>query len=826
MKSLRRNRRKLHKDDRGSAMAMVIVIITFIAILAAILMFISYVGYQMRLLDRSGKDNFYTAETVLDEINVGLQVEVSDAIAEAYEDVMSNYALYDSAQARSNQFYDLYVAKLREALKKNPSGSDEPDGRYSVERLRNYLSPEVKGDGEDGSGGDGSRDRFGTFGAIVESNLSPESYMLVTVKGEGVLLKDLKVTYVDERGYVSIISTDIRIVLPNISFTQASDLPNINEYCLIADETLAMGNGVAGGGVTVKGNAYAGRMTIGRHMDSDIPTMLTGSKVTFENVNGTTADTRSLVIAREDIHVNESTFQTKGVQLWGSNLVLDSSDTKLDGSTNLKKDLVLEGTGSKATLVGEYNGFGMAGTSAASGTSNPSTSTPEEGENAKDTMPALNSAILVNGRDSTLDLSGLETMSIAGHAYVKTAVKSNVTADVTNDVIGETTALDTENRKNVMMGESVAVKSNQLIYLAPAEAVGCMISKTGAVEESVYGCNPLTLEQYEEIVGNPDKYVLLDGSRQIAALGYKSLNSYISQETLVNQTAAYVPEIIFRQTNAGPLVYCYLKFTDEEKANQYFRDYYDVNEEKVNQYMQLYAKEIKMPDPYSMLYLNLAGNMLVADGTPGEAAWVLPATDSYADRKQSQNMSVSKSIVHSALSAKIVTNVSQLSVSEMEHTAFENIIDDSKVHELLDAYSPGTSTVKISSNEDNPTAANAKAAIITAGDYVIDAATPSDVHMIISLGSVEVRKNFEGLIIAGNNVAVVSGGGNQELTPLSMEDFSEIMNASIHIGDEEYRVLDVFRDGAGYSVDENGFGIQSEKVMLADLIIYERWSKR
>lgn len=804
MKSLGRNTRKLHKDDRGSAMAMVIVIITFIAILAAILMFISYVGYQMRLLDRSGKDNFYTAETVLDEINVGLQGEVSDAVAEAYEDVMSNYALYDTAQARSNQFYDLYVAKLREALRKNPIAGDEvPLGSYSIEKLRNYLSDDVIGDGVDGS-----RDQFGTYGAIVESNVNPESYMLVTVTGEGVLLKDLKVTYVDERGYVSIISTDIRIVLPNISFTQASDLPNINEYCLIADETLAMGNGVAGGGVTVKGNAYAGRMTIGRHMDSDIPTMLTGSKVTFENVNGTTADTRSVVIAREDINVNESTFQTKGVQLWGSNLVLDSSDTKLDGSTNLKKDLVLEGTGSEAVLAGEYNGFGMAGTM--------QSAAPEEGENAKDEMPALNSAILVNGRDSSLDLSSLETMSIAGHAYVKTAVKSNVT--------GETTALDTENKKNVMMGESVAVKSNQLIYLAPAEAVGCMISKTGAVEESVYGCNPLTLEQYEEIMGNPDKYLLLDGDRQIAALGYKSLNSYISQETLAGGTAAYVPEIIFRQTNAGPLVYCYLKFTDEEKANQYFRDYYDVNEEKVNQYMQLYAREIKMPDPYSMLYLNLAGNMLVADGTPGEAAWVLPATDSYANRKQSQNMSVSKSIVHSALSAKIVMNVSQLTVSELEHTAFENIIDDSKMQELFNDYH--ANTVKISSNEENPMAANAKAAIITANDYVIDAATPSDVHMIISLGSVEVRKNFEGLIIAGNNVSVVSGGGNQELTPLSMEDFSEIMNASIHIGDKEYRVLDVFRDGEGYSVDENGFSTQSEKVMLADLIIYERWSKR
>ena len=59
-----------------------------------------------------------------------------------------------------------------------------------------------------------------------------------------------------------------------------------------------------------------------------------------------------------------------------------------------------------------------------------------------------------------------------------------------------------------------------------------------------------------------------------------------------------------------------------------------------------------------------------------------------------------------------------------------------------------------------------------------------------------------------------------------LEDFTEIMNASRHIGDKEYRVFDVFRDGAGYAIDQSGIGTQSEKVMLADLIIYERWSKR
>ena len=81
-------RKKRGLGDRGSAMVMVIVIIAFVAILASVLMFLSFSGYQMRAADRRTKDNFYTAETVLDEINVGLQGEISDALAKDRKSVV------------------------------------------------------------------------------------------------------------------------------------------------------------------------------------------------------------------------------------------------------------------------------------------------------------------------------------------------------------------------------------------------------------------------------------------------------------------------------------------------------------------------------------------------------------------------------------------------------------------------------------------------------------------------------------------------------------------------------------------------------------------
>ena len=146
-------------------MVMVIVIIAFIAILVSVLMFVSFSGYQMRAVDRRGKDNFYTAETVLDEINVGLQGEISGALSKAYNEVMNNFALYRSANARNKAFHEIYYKDLQERLRK----SSAEENNYSVEKLQSYLSAGSLGDG------DGTRASFlsgtATYGAIVESNL-------------------------------------------------------------------------------------------------------------------------------------------------------------------------------------------------------------------------------------------------------------------------------------------------------------------------------------------------------------------------------------------------------------------------------------------------------------------------------------------------------------------------------------------------------------------------------------------------------------------------------------------------------------------------------
>lgn len=826
-------RRQLHKDDRGAALAMVIVIIAFIAILAAVLMFVAYAGFRMRIVDKQGKDNFYTAETVLDEINVGLQGEISAALAAAYEDIMINYSLETSSSARNQRFRDKYFEKLQESLQTDST-------HYNIAKLRGYLSNESRGDVAHGA--DGSRQSFvdgASYGAIVESDIGvddadPVSFMM-EANNTRLLLKDLRVSYVNENGYVSIISTDIRIDLPSFNFSQAAALPALDSCVLLADDTLFIGNKTAGGNITVKGDTYAGQLIVGKP-DGMIPSALNGGNpvtdgtvepsvsdllataINFENLAGDDAVGMSLIVSRNGIDVGEgSSFNTKGTDIWAQNFTLNSADAQLDGSVNLKDDLTLAGKNSTAVLKGEYTGFGYLVASSDTGGDDENDSSGDSEEDTNPfSSPDASSAIVINGRGSTLDLSGLQRMTISGRAYVATAYnsKTDPNPDGTSDQVKG-------NKANVMMGESVAVKSNQLIYLVPSEALGCRIEKDGSISDSEYNCNPLTLEQYEDIITHPEKYVLINGGKELASLGYRRLSDYINQEQVAGGESAYVPEIIFSQTNAGTLVYCYLRFPDESAANRYFRDYYGVNAESVDRYTRLYADDIKMAD--ELLYLNMAGNMLAYEG---EDTWsVVGAEESSGNIKQAKRISANKNEEFNSLRVKLVRTANLLTDAELGRTAFPNIIDELEVLNVLDA--KGASEVQIN------TQSNTEAMVLTKRDeYIVDNSTPDAVKVIVSLGNVTVKRSFTGLIIAKGNITVAAES-QITLEPLDVNTFSNILFTAVgelskESGHEhDYYLMNVFADGLSYAYSGNvAFDEGTSRVSMVDLISYERWTKK
>ncbi len=881
-------RKQLHKDDRGSALAMIIVIIAFIAILASVLMFASYAGYKMRLVDKQGTNNFYTAETVLDEINVGLQREVSEALSVAYEEVMTNYSAEGSASERNQALRKVYFAELKNRLQMgaDPAMNDPTvdPGKYSVNKLRSYLTDASRGDAPEDE--KGSRKAFeeerATYGAIVESDIGADDDDSVSyemdINNTRLLLKDLRVSYINQSGYVSMISTDVRIDLPPFTFAQAAAMPALETCSLIADDTLFLCNTTAGGDIHFKGDVYAGQIYIGdpsetwpavrnNEKDGTVASAVSSDRispactpalatsVSFENLDGTETVNPALIISRNNIELGAGSLlcsQSNGgakdsVELWGRNLNLYSATADLSGSVNLKDDLTLAGKGSVATLAGEYNGFGYLNTAGVkdvgegeeeSGYEGEKTkkedgSTPDDAEDGSDVYatPDASSAIVINGRDSVLDLSALERLTICGRAYVATAYDKKNDADASEEV--------QKNKSNIMMGESLAVKSNQLIYLVPPEAIGCEIERDGTVGDSVFNCNPLTLEQYEEIISNDggegeeNLYILLDGTKEIPELGNKKLNEYMVQEDVAGGGSAYVPEIIFQQTNAGTLVYLYMRFPDEDTANRYFRDYYGLNKESVDRYTKLYADDIKMAKD-SLLYLNVAGNMLTYEGEEGYK--IVSSDDSTANLSQAINASSLKDNTFASLCSKLVRVSGPLTLTEKNRTAFENIVDELQVQNVIDAKKSdpaanlGNDAVRIDTLDGT-------ASMVLAGspDRVYEVAlAPDNARVIISRGDVLVNKDFAGLIIAKGSITVAAGA-DLTIEPVDINDFSNLLMTKVDelgqtnaVGEEvPYYLTNIFADGASYAYSGNAaYDAASSQVSLVDLITYERWIKK
>ena len=782
------NLKKLHRDNRGSGLIMVLIMVAFLGILTGILMFTTYVGYQMRLVDKQGKDNFYTAETVLDEINIGLQTEVSNALADAYKDVMVNYSLYGTPEERTRKLQEKYFTKLQLALQQDSTNTT----RYNIDKLRGYVSSELYGDGTDANG---SRDKFGTYGAIIESNLGSDIYSM-SLTTNGIILKDLKVTYVNQRGYVSIISTDIRIALPNVNFAQSSVVPDLNKYCLIADKGLIAGNTLTGGSIEITGDVYADSMRIGgasvTDLDGNSYAFVGGTDITFKAPAadpGLTETPSALVVSKNAVELENMTLTTSTVDFWSQNVVLESATVNLSGNTYVQNDLRLEGTGSDVTLSGTYTGFGTS----------------------LDTADG-SSAIVINGRDSSLDFSALESLNVSGHTFIATSSQDLVTGVHDTD----------DSQTDILMGESVAVKSNQLIYLVPPEALGCEILADGTIGSSVYRSNPMKISQYQELKNNPDKYVMVDANRQIDALGGHSLSEYMDQQALSGGTSAYRPIVVVKQTNAGSIVYCYMQFRDQEAANLYFRHYYGVNAENVEKYTKIYADVIKMPaSSTDLVYLHLAGNMLTYEGEDFE---VIEATDSVRETKQAEQLAIVRSDMFRALTSKMVTNIAQLTIEEQNQTVFENIIDDNALSVMV-------GMLRASATDDTITVwteDGSKASVLSTNDFTIDATTHADIHLVVCLGDVRVKRDFQGTIIAGGEVIICSDSEPQvELSSLSVEDFTQLLQAKEEKDGTDYFVYDVFRDGKSFAdttTTSRDFGTQ--EVDMAELIIYERWSKQ
>lgn len=349
------------QDNRGSTMMIVIVIIAFVSILVATLFTMSVINIQMKSVDRKAKRNFYSAESALEEITLGLQKELSVSSTSAYALVMQQYANKTLEVERRTIFNDKLLDDLKTRLKNGEAGEV-----YSKALLEGYLST----------------------GVAVHTELdSTKAWQLLT-EADSLVLKGLEITYTDAEGYQSVIETDIRLSVPNLNLVQPADMPEVFDYSIIANQQLIAD---AGGNVTIEAGIYAGE---------DGLTLTNGAVWEFKQANR--------VIVKGEILVPKtaSLTTTNDMDLWAKELNVTGGTMASRGRTYVANDLVLSNQGSNVTLEGEYYGYGNGGVLTDAGVM-----LPTGGDS---------SAILINGIDSTLDMSNIRRLLLSGSAQIAT----------------------------------------------------------------------------------------------------------------------------------------------------------------------------------------------------------------------------------------------------------------------------------------------------------------------------------------------------------------------------------------------------------------------
>lgn len=755
------NRRKLEIQNKGAGLVSVIVAIAFVAILGSIIISATMSNYRMKQTNLSTKESFYYAEKALDEVRIGLQNLVSEAIRSSYLEVMENYSAYD-VETKKDLMESVFYETIWSNLAVNPVTHDA----YDLTKLSSYLI-ETSWQGGDLATG------YGTI-------LSSQNNEMITYENEGIVLKNLEVYYRDEMGYVSKIQTDIKLVIPDLQFANNTTLTDISEYSLIADQRLV----TAGRGLhQVTGNLYAGELSMpGLEAYAN-----TSDRLQLDFLNS------GNLIVKRDLFVSNGTFRTNNHNVWANDLVTESSSMTLQGNSYIKNDLTLQGNQSVVTITGTYYGYG-----------NHLTNADES------------SAILIQGQDSTLNLSAVNMFTLAGHSFIGTKAHN----------YGSQTGATTGFGNDVYTGESIMVKSNQLIYLVPAECIGVSYSMVDGAKitgKSKYGRNPLvasssdgSVSPYGEISANPGMYDMISDTVISSKLGFP-LSKYLKYENGVPQV-----EKVFVQTNGETLVYFYMIFKNENAANSYFQDYYAKNQEQIQAYTDFYTNGITMNNPTFMLRLQLAGNAMLQDGSA--TSLQKNTIDDASAKLTASSLNYFKTF--DALCSRLVFQYSELTnLHDTDLTrdiVFENLIDKQTLKNFMLTYDSYTAGIPKTYTFGTGTTRTLLVDNEGLGAYHYTGTVDQNVHLIIATGDVHIDSDFTGLILS-NGVVTLSQGvsisANQTLV-------REATDLSAEIDGINWNVIGFFWDGNelinAMGQDDTTIG----SVSLSDLVIYENWTKK
>lgn len=515
---IERLKRKLrHNDDHGSSFVLVIVATTFMCILASAILMGAMMTYKLKFYKLNSLNNFYEVETALDEMYAGVGAATNEHLYSAYTTTAELVVVYDT---KAQAYTTLDNKSANELFKKLFMTGFVADTNYKslknvTDTLQSFISNEYDAvDNPDGVRLDTSNMKLiytdvnnktttqyykNNGGINTEKQSGYENDKVQSVTFKNVCVK----RSVDLQGstagtYEQSITTDIVLTEPeyNVSFDTSSVSNNtLYEYAILADMGVEVGedNDNRTTDAQVKGNIYAASDYYNKDYNDVAETKVTnkyeskpstmwGTKDSsaysgiFVNGKNTSLTLNSDVVvcsgslaAYNGAEINLSGRTQTLSELWADNIVIGGKDS---GSLKASADAYIfddtELNAEKASLKftqGSYFGYSY---------------------NAQDTR-SLNylrqkgylatgyklrshfsdSAIIVNGKNSILDLQDLNSLYIAGKSYIEFSkiAASSVPEDDENITVDENADYAFTTLEDYSTGQSLDVKTNQLMFL-------------------------------------------------------------------------------------------------------------------------------------------------------------------------------------------------------------------------------------------------------------------------------------------------------------------------------------------------------------------------
>ena len=782
--------RKLQKDNRGSAIVLVIVVIAFIGMLLSMMMYMALYNYQMKAADFRAQNNFYSAEMAMDEIRAGLQAKTSAAVSQSYLAVMQNYSSYTDTQRSARFQYTFFHFLSGKNIPAEPAGSGvmgDQEGHYSIAMLQSYITQEPS----------------------VAKVVTTDSDSKFDIYTDHMSLENVKLVYTNPaNGDISIIETDINIMLPDMDFNHKLSLPEMVQYALIGNRSIQVSGGDT---VITSANIYGGRATpptdsngdgkIDDLDDSYGIQVQAGAALTVKDSDVGQSPNNYLVVSNDnvDIEGTGAAFQTDGnINFWAKGILVNATSNvssplnlQLSGTSYVQDDLTAAGKNANIAISGAYYGYGHA-----------------------DVAPENSSAILINGTDTSLDLSQLSKLALAGNAYIGMSNQAIIASVTDSD---HTSAAN----KDVPMGESLTAKAAQLAYLVPPECIGWTKDAAGNPEACILGKNPVSQIEYENRYQNSylaDKRMEVNLKETVAKLG-KKLSDYGIDE----KDPYHV--VVTQGTNWR---YYYLNFASEEDAGKFFRDYYAADYAKMDKYIDNYISTLKINTGLlavrgteGSFRLELAGNIITpnSDYLPGGSLphYTILHDDADAERQRANGVEFDMyEKTYDSLCRMLSTDYSALTEQESTQDIFTNLIDQENMTDILGE-----------SDQIDFTDAAGKKKVVIAGNGV----NPLDlgdldksVCLIIAKKDVVVDRKFKGTIITDGQIRITNGAD----ISCSADDVSAALGLTYTQEDKTFSVANMFTEGADMIASKAAESTNDSLPTIdsAKLITYSNWVKK